>query len=241
MDKLNLDNHISQRFNTDLENLKTDFLEMGGLVENQISDAIRSISEMDSSLAQRVLQNEPTVDTMEIDIDEQCTLILAKRQPAATDLRMVLAVAKAVRDLERMGDEAQKVATMALALSEDGGAPGGYIELRHIGSGVLNMLRNALDAFARYDAVLALSVMKEDRNVDQEYKSALRQLVTYMMEDPRSITRVMNVLWALRALERIGDHARNLAEHLIYLVKGKDVRNVSLSELEKQIAPNRPE
>lgn len=235
MDKLNLDKHISQRFNTDLETLKTDFLEMGGLVENQISDAIRSLSELDSSLAQRVLQNEPTVDAMEIDIDEQCTLVLAKRQPAATDLRMVLAVAKAVRDLERMGDEAQKVATMALALSEDGGSPGGYIELRHIGSGVLNMLRNALDAFARYDAVLALNVMKEDRNVDQEYKSALRQLVTYMMEDPRSISRVMNVLWALRALERIGDHARNLAEHLIYLVKGKDVRNVSLAELEKQI------
>lgn len=235
MDKLNLDKHISQRFNADLENLKTALLEMGGLVENQISDAIRSLEELDSSLAQRVLQNEPKVDQMEIDIDEQCTLILAKRQPAATDLRMVLAVAKAVRDLERMGDEAQKVATMAMALSEDGGSPSGYIELRHIGAGVLNMLRKALDSFARYDAMMALNVMKEDRVIDQEYRSALRQLVTYMMEDPRSITRVMNVLWALRALERIGDHARNLAEHLIYLVKGKDVRNVSLSELEKQI------
>lgn len=235
MDKLKLDKHISQRFNTDLENLKTDLLEMGGLVENQISDALRSLEALDSSMAQRVLQNEPRVDEMEIAIDEQCTLVLAKRQPAASDLRMVLAVAKAVRDLERMGDEAQKVATMALALSEDGGSPSGYIELRHIGAGVLNMLRNALDAFARYDAVQALNVMKEDRIIDQEYKSALRQLVTYMMEDPRSISRVMNVLWALRALERIGDHAHNLAEHLIYLVKGKDVRNVSLAELEKQI------
>lgn len=235
MDKLNLDNHISQQFNADLEALKTELLEMGGLVEKQIGDAIRSLEAVDSSLAQNVISNESVVDSMEVALDEHCTLVLAKRQPAASDLRMVLAVAKAVRDLERMGDEAQKVAMMAIALSEEGGSPRGYVELRHIGSGVLTMLRHALDAFARYDTELALNVVKEDQLVDQEYKTALRELVTYMMEDPRSISRVMNVLWALRALERIGDHARNLAEHLIYLVKGKDVRHVSLSEMEKQV------
>lgn len=235
MDKINLDNHISRQFNTDLEALKTELLEMGGLVEKQVVDAIRSIEEVDTSLAQQVLDNEDAIDAMEVNIDEQCTLVLAKRQPAASDLRMVLAVAKAVRDLERMGDEAQKVAMMAIALSEENVSSNGYVELRHIGTGVLNMLRHALDAFAHYDMEIALNVVKEDQQVDQDYKTALRELMTYMMEDPRSISRVMNVLWALRSLERIGDHARNLAEHLIYLVKGKDVRHVSLSEMEKQV------
>lgn len=238
MDKINLDNHISQQFNADLEALKTELLEMGGMVENQIADAIRSIEDLDSDLAQKVIENEDAIDSMEVAIDEQCTLVLAKRHPAASDLRMVLAVAKAVRDLERMGDEAQKVAMMAVALTEDGVSANGYIELRHIGSGVLEMLRLALDAFARYDAKTALQVVKHDDQVDREYKTALRELITYMMEDPRSISRAMNVLWALRSLERIGDHARNLAEHLIYMVKGKDVRHVSLSELEKQVHQN---
>jgi len=235
MDKLNLDTHISQQFNADLDSLKTQLLEMGGLVEKQIKDAVRAIEDVDSDLAMRVIENENRVDDMEVDIDEQGTLILATRQPAASDVRMVLTVSKAVRDLERMGDEAQKVAKMAIALAEEGVAPNGYIEIRHIGAGVSNMLRNSLDAFARYDTKLALNVVKEDRIVDQEYKSALRQLVTYMMEDPRSISRAMNVLWALRSLERIGDHARNLAEQLIYMVKGKDVRHASVSEMEEQL------
>lgn len=235
MDKLNLDNHISGQFNADLEALKTELLEMGGMVEKQIADAIRSIEEVDTDLAQQVINNEDAIDSMEMAIDEHCTLVLAKRQPAASDLRIVLAVAKAVRDLERMGDEAQKVAMMAIALSEEGVATKGYVELRHIGSGVLTMLRHALDAFAHYDVQVALDVIKEDQLVDQDYKTALRELMTYMMEDPRAISRSLNVLWALRSLERIGDHARNLAEHLIYVVKGKDVRHVSLSEMEKRV------
>ncbi|MGH1470381.1 MAG: phosphate signaling complex protein PhoU [Cellvibrionaceae bacterium] len=235
MDKLNLDQHISQQFNSDLEAIKTELLEMGGLVEKQIKDAVKSIENADSELAQQVLDNEHKVDEFEMAIDEQCTLIIAMRQPTASDLRMVLTVIKAVRDLERMGDEAQKVAKMAMALAETGSSSQGYIELRHIGSGVITMLQHALDAFARYDTELAITVVKEDRIVDQEYKSALRELVTYMMEDPRSISRAMNVLWALRSLERIGDHARNLAEQLIYMVKGTDVRHVSLAELEKKV------
>jgi len=235
MDKLNLDNHISQQFNADLESLKTEFLEMGGLVEKQIFDAVKSIEELDSEIAQRVMENEILVDNMEMSIDERCTIILAKRQPTASDLRMVLTVIKAIRDLERMGDEAQKVAKMAIKLSETGARSHGFVELRHIGTAVQKMLRHSLDAFARYDADMALNVVKEDRLVDQEYSSALRELITYMMEDPRSISRAMNVLWALRSLERIGDHARNLAEHLIYMVKGKDVRHVSVKEMERKM------
>jgi phosphate transport system protein len=236
MDTLNLGQHISQQFNDDLEELKTQLLEMGGLVEQQIIDALTAITAADSDLAEKVLITEKQVDQREMTLDENCTMVLARRQPAATDLRMVLAVAKINRDLERMGDEAHKVAKMAIHLNEDGGeAPRGYVELRHIGTQVHQMVIMALDAFARFDVDLAVKVAQEDKRVDQEYKSAMRELATYMMEDPRSITRVLNIIWALRALERIGDHASNIAEHVIYLVKGLDVRHISVSEMERQV------
>lgn len=235
MDNLNLGQHISQQFNSALEDLKTQLLEMGGLVEQQITDALTAITSADSGLAEKVLITEKEVDRREIILDENCTLVLARRQPAATDLRMVLAVAKITRDLERMGDEAQKVAKMAIHLNEDGEAPRGYVELRHIGNQVQQMVIMALDAFARFDVELAVKVAHEDKRVDQEYKSAMRELATYMMEDPRSISRVLNIIWALRALERIGDHASNIAEHVIYLVKGLDVRHISVSEMERQL------
>lgn len=235
MDKLHLDQHISKKFNDDLEELKTQLLEMGGLVEQQIIDAVKAIETADSSLAERVLKNEPEVDKREMELDENCTMVLARRQPAASDLRMVLAVAKTNRDLERMGDEAHKVAKMAIALNEDNDASRGYSELRHIGTGVQKMVASTLDAFARFDVEMALQVAQEDKNIDREYKTAMRELITYMIEDPRSITRVMNILWALRSLERIGDHSRNIAEHIIYLVKGLDVRHISVSEMERQL------
>jgi phosphate transport system protein len=235
MDKLNLDQHISKQFNVDLEELKTQMLEMGGVVEQQIIDAVKAIETADGSLAEKVLVIEKEVDNREMKLDEDCTLILARRQPAASDLRMVLAVAKTNRDLERMGDEANKIAKMAIALNETGGAPSGYSELRHIGTGVQKMVNLSLDAFARFDVEAALQVVQEDKNIDREYESAMRELMTYMMEDSRSISRVMNVIWALRSLERIGDHARNIAEHIIYLVKGLDVRHIPVSEVEKQL------
>lgn len=235
MDKLNLDQHISKQFNVDLEELKTQMLEMGGVVEQQIIDAVKAIETADGSLAEKVLVIEKEVDNREMKLDEDCTLILARRQPAASDLRMVLAVAKTNRDLERMGDEANKIAKMAIALNETGGAPSGYSELRHIGTGVQKMVNMSLDAFARFDVEAALQVVQEDKNIDREYESAMRELMTYMMEDSRSISRVMNVIWALRSLERIGDHARNIAEHIIYLVKGLDVRHIPVSEVEKQL------
>ncbi len=238
MDNLHLDQHISQQFNTDLEELKTQLLEMGGVVEQQLSDAIAAIETADGDLAEKVLVIENEVDKREVALDEQAIAILARRQPAASDLRMVLMATKITRDLERIGDEAQKIAKMAIALNEEGESPRGYVELWHIGKSVLRMLNATLDAFARFDVDVALQVAQDDKNVDREYKSAVRELVTYMMEDPRSISRVMNVMWALRSLERIGDHARNISEHIIFLVKGLDVRHISLKEMKRQVQEN---
>ncbi|GAA6151302.1 phosphate signaling complex protein PhoU [Pseudoteredinibacter isoporae] len=235
MDNLNLDQHISGQFNADLEELKTQLLEMGGVVQQQIIDAVDAIEQADSELAEKVMVIEDEVDNREVSLDENCTTVLARRQPAASDLRMVLAVSKATRDLERMGDEAQKIAKMAIALNEEGQAPHGYVELRHIGDIVEKMVNSTLDAFARFDVDAAVKVARDDKAVDREYKSAMRELVTYMMEDPRSIGRVMNIIWALRSLERIGDHARNIAEHIVYLVKGLDVRHTSVKEMERQV------
>jgi len=225
MEKLHLDQHISKQFDTDLEDLKTRMLEMGGLVERQVNEALKAVEMADSELAVKVIEHENTVDALEVAIDEEATLLIARRQPAASDLRMVMAVSRSVRDLERIGDEAKKIAKMAIQLSEEGGAPKGYLELRHIGIQVQQMLNSALDAFARFDAESALLVLPDDRKVDMDYKSAVRELITYMMEDPRSISRVMNILWTLKAVERIGDHAKNICEAVVYLVQGKDIRH----------------
>lgn len=235
MDKLHLDKHISQQFDSDLEELKSQVLEMGGIVEQQILDSVQAIEAGDSEIAERVIQVEDDVDLREVALDEACTNVLVCRQPAASDLRMVLTVTKMTRDLERMGDEAQKIAKMAISLSETGAAPSGYQEVRHMGAQVQQMVNAALDAFARFDAEKAFEVAKTDKKIDREYKSAMREVVTYMMEDPRSITRSMNIIWALRSLERIGDHARNIAEHIIYLVRGLDVRHASIKEMEKRL------
>ena len=239
MDTLQLDQHISQQYNADLEKLRTELLEMGGLVEDQLADATRAIETADGALAEKVLETEKEVDRREIQLDKECTDILARRQPAASDLRLVLMVTKATRDLERMGDEAAKIAKMALALNDQGESPRGYVELRHLASQVGKLVNVALDAFARFDVYAAIKVVRDDKDIDIEYKSSLRELITYMMEDPRAIKRVMNIMWALRALERIGDHARNIAEHVIYLVHGMDVRHISPSEIEKQIESQR--
>ena len=225
MDKLQLDQHISKQFDSDLEDLKTSMLEMGGLVEKQVADALKAVEAADSDLAVRVIEKETTVDALELTIDEEATLLIARRQPAASDLRMVMAVSRSVRDLERIGDEAKKIAKMAIQLCEEGEAPKGYLELRHIGIQVQQMLNRSLDAFARFDAQSALDVLPDDRKVDLDYKSAVRELITYMMEDPRSISRVMNILWTLKAVERIGDHAKNICESVVYLVQGKDIRH----------------
>lgn len=235
MDQETVNSHISTQFNEDLQELKSHLLMMGGLVERQVQDAIAAMVEGDSALATHVRNIEKRVNELEVAIDQECTSILALRQPAATDLRMVMAISKAITDLERVGDEASKIAKLTLKLSEEGQAPKGYVELRHLGNHVKEMLNRALDAFARFDVEQALEVAQEDREVDLEYDAAMRQLVTYMMEDPRSISRVLKLVWSLRALERVGDHARNLAEHVIYLVKGTDVRHTDLEAIKRTI------
>jgi phosphate transport system protein len=225
--------HISNQFNHDLAGLKAEFLKMGGMVEQQIYDAVSALVDGDGQLAEEVRGKDKDVDQLEIAIDEEATLVIARRQPAARDLRLVISVIKMVSDLERVGDEAKKIAKLAMTLSEEGKAPHGYVEVRNIGQHVATMLRDSLDAFARLDSQQALRVMKEDKRVDEEYKAATRSLVTFMMEDPRNISRCMSVMWVLRALERVGDHACNLAENVIFMVKGEDVRHTPMEEAEK--------
>lgn len=228
--------HISQQFNNELDDIKSHMLEMGGMVELQVRDAIRALIDVDSAMAEKVVHDDRRINLMEVSIDTECARILARRQPAASDLRLVIAVTKAINDLERIGDEATKVARHSLDLIDSGASPRGYVEVRHIGDQVTKMVHNALDAFARVDIDQALRVVRTDKTVDLEYGTAMRELMTYMMEDPRSISRVMNVVWALRSLERIGDHARNIAQYVVYLVKGEDVRHAGIKELEDTYA-----
>lgn len=227
--------HISQQYNLELDEIKTKLSEMGGLAQRQVNDAIQALIEADVQTAERVVADDDKVNDMEIDIDEECIRILARRQPAASDLRLVIAVTKAITDLERVGDEASKIARQAIALDDENTATRGYVEVRHIGGQVSHMLHDALDAFARLDLDLAMKVVQTDNTVDLEYTSSMREMITFMMEDPRRISRALNIMWTLRALERIGDHARNLAQYVIYLVRGEDVRHESYDEIQEQI------
>lgn len=227
--------HISHEFNDDLASLNADFLKMGHMVEEQLSNAVTALMNNDGHLADEVRARDKVVDKLELELDEEATRIIARRQPAAMDLRLVVAVIKMVADLERVGDEAKKIAKFALALSEEGQAPRGYVEVRHISRHVLTMLHDALYAFARLDSEQALRVMKEDKLVDEEYKAATRTLLTFMMEDTRNISRCMSVMWVLRALERVGDHACNVAEHVIFMVEGEDIRHTPVETAEKLV------
>ncbi|MCW8125444.1 phosphate signaling complex protein PhoU [Microbulbifer halophilus] len=231
--EMHFDQHISRQFNEDLESLKTEMLEMGGLVTRQVADAVESLANADSELAEKVLRIEEDIDRREMALDEHATLIIAKRQPAASDLRMVMSVIRIARDLERVGDEAGKIAKMAIALTDEGTSPRGYTEIRHIASAVRRMLNESLDAYTRFDVQSAMNTLAEDEQVDMDYRTAVREMITYMMEDPRSISRVMNVLWTLRSLERIGDHAKNICEQVVYLVEGADIRHGHEDNLKK--------
>ena len=230
-----LNHHISSQFNEELQDVHTKFMTMGGLVEQQVANAIHALLDTDASMAIDVQFQDNAVNRMETEIDEALTLILARRHPAAIDLRMVIAMSKANTDLERIGDEAAKIARIAQNLCEEGGSPRGYMETRHIGNQVRVMIHDALDAFARLDVDQALRVLLADADIDREYQSATRTLMTYMIEDPRHISRVINVMWVLRSLERIGDHARNISEQVIYMVKGLDVRHTSVKEIEEKV------
>jgi len=225
--------HISGQFDAELEGVKNRLMEMGGLVEQQISRAVEALLKRDSGEAEEVRKLEPAVNEMEVLIDEECSRILARRQPAASDLRLVLAIIKITTDLERVGDEANKIAKQTIKLSEADatGDSSRYVEIRHIGLHVASMLRKVLDAFARLDVDTAVEVIVDDQTVDRQYKHAMRSSVTFMMEDPRTIGGVLNEMWSLRSLERVGDHACNIAEQVVYLTSGQDVRHVDTQQL----------
>ncbi|HBZ91655.1 MAG: phosphate signaling complex protein PhoU [Proteobacteria bacterium] len=228
--------HISSEFNEELEGLCADLLKMGGLAERQVRLAIECQEQFDSALVDQIKAAENAVNAWEIKIDELVATLIARRQPAATDLRLVLVISKIVRDLERAGDEANKVAQMAQKAHESAHASAiGLSEVRAIGDQVLRMLGDALTAFARMDPEMALDVARDDKEVDRTYEVALRALATHMIEDPQEIGSVLNVMWVLRALERVGDHATNIAEHVIYLVKGTDIRHLSVTNVEETL------
>lgn len=226
--------HISKQFNEELEQIRTELLAMGGIVERQVHQSVEALLTGDLQLAEEALAIDVQTNAMELKIDERCTSIIARRQPAASDLRLIISISKAVVDLERMGDEAVRICRQTVELSK-GNSQHGFQEVRHIGNLVRTMVKDVLTAFARGDIEQAYKVAKSDRSVDQEYRSAMRTLVSLMMEDPRSISSCLNVIWVLRSLERIGDHSRNMAEHIIYLVSGENVRHQSLTHMKSTV------
>lgn len=235
MDTTDFSQHISRRFNEDLERVRNQVLAMGGFVEQQLAKSVAALVEGDSSLSESVARDDVKVNDMEVSIDEECSRILATRAPAAGDLRLIVAIIKAITDLERMGDECEKIGYIGSRLATQERPADKYREIKHLGRVVQDLVHDALDAFARMDAEAALRVARRDRLVDEEYEAIQRQSITFMMEDPRTIRRALDVMWVVRALERIGDHAKNIAEFIIYIVKGADVRHASPEQIESAL------
>jgi len=242
METADLTHHISRRFNEDLEKVRNQVLQMGGFVEQQLHKAITALVEGDSRLGESVATDDYKVNGMELSIDEECSRILAIRAPAAGDLRVIVAIIKTITDLERIGDEGErigdegeKIGYIASRLATMERPADKYREVKHLGRQVAQMVHDALDAFARMDSQAALKTAQEDKMVDEEYESIQRQCITFMMEDPRTIRRALEIMWIVRALERIGDHAKNICEYVIYMVHGKDIRHSSLEDVAKQI------
>ncbi|GAB3241966.1 phosphate signaling complex PhoU family protein [Chitinimonas naiadis] len=228
--------HISKQFDVELEAARGKILAMAGLVEEQFRDAMKALETGDPDLIAKVLETENRVNALHVEIDDDCMHIIARRQPAASDLRMVLTVNKAVNDLERIGDKAAKIATRARGIYEGGRVAVPRMSDLSYQSGIaLTMLRSALDGFARLDPTVAGQVAREDIKLDEEFKAIQRQLITYMMEDPRTISLALEIIEIAKAIERVGDHAKNVAEYVVYLVKGIDVRHSPLEEIEKQV------
>jgi len=228
--------HTSKQFDTELEAVRARVLQMGGLVESQIKLAVESLTTGDVALMNRVIENDHNVNAMEVEIDESCNRILVRRQPAAGDLRMVMTVIKTITDLERIGDEAEKIARMAKSLSQKERLHlPRYNEIKHAANIALDMLRKSLDSFARLDLNVAAQVVRQDEQVDEEFRAIMRYLITFMMEDPRTISTSLEILFVAKAIERIGDHAKNMSEYVVYMVKGRDVRHVTVEEIEREV------
>ena len=228
--------HTYKQFDADLEAVRARVLEMGGLVEDQVNKAVESLVTQNATLAQEVVANDVRVNALEVSSDEACTQIIARRQPTASDLRMILAIIKTITDLERIGDEAAKIARYTAKMMEtDRIAIPRYSEIKYMSEVALKMLRTSLDSFARVDASSASAVARQDLEVDEEFHLIARHLITYMMEDPRNISLFIDLMFVVKSIERIGDHAKNISEYVVYMVKGKDVRHTSLEQLEKEI------
>jgi len=229
------DKHLSSQFEADLNLVSSKVLEMGGLVEVQITRAMDALNGLDAAIADQVIATEDTVNTMEVAIDEECSNVIARRQPAARDLRLLLAISKTITNLERAGDEAEKIAKRVKRLIDDGAARTVNIaEIKISGDMAVSILRRALDAFARLDTAAAAQIVRDDKAIDEEFRAFVRKLVTYMMEDPRTISVGLEFLFIAKAIERIGDHAKNIAEFIIYIVKGTDVRHKPRDTLERE-------
>ncbi len=228
--------HTSKQFDSELEAVRARVLQMGGLVESQIQLALEALISGDVELMNRVIGDDHRVNAMEVEIDESCNQIIARRQPAAGDLRMVMTVIKTITDLERIGDEAEKIARMAKLLSQkERLILPRYNEIKHAAELALDMLRKSLDAFARLDLSCAAQVVRQDEQVDEEFRTIMRYLITFMMEDPRTISTALEILFVAKAIERIGDHAKNMSEYVVYMVKGRDVRHVTVEEIEREV------
>jgi phosphate transport system protein len=229
--------HISKQYDSELETLRSGVLQMGGLVESQIRSAVEAFATGNQELIDQVVTAEARVNACERNIDNDASHIIVKRQPAAGDLRLIMAISKVVTDLERIGDEAEKIARMSKQIHDGGGRlqVHSFANIRHAADIALQMLRQALDAFARLDPAQAANVIRADVAIDNEFRSILRQLITFMMEDPRTISMALEIVWIAKAIERIGDHAKNIAEDVIFIVKGTDVRHTRLEEVEREV------
>lgn len=229
------DKHLSSQFDADLNAVSSKVLEMGGLVESQIVGAMRALNEFDRDTAEKVIAAEETLNAMEVDIDQECGNIIARRQPAARDLRLLMSISKTITNLERAGDEAEKIAKRVRRLVDEPAARAVNIaEIKVSGEMAVTILRRALDAFARLDTVAAAQIVKDDKEIDMEFRAFVRKLVSYMQEDPRTISVGLDYLFIAKAIERIGDHAKNIAEQVIYVAKGRDVRHTPLAEVERE-------
>lgn len=227
------DKHLSTQFDSELGAVSTRVMELGGLVESQIHQAIHALSQFSVEVANQVIATEARVNAMEMDIDRELSSIIARRQPTARDLRLLMAISKSTANLERVGDEAEKIARMVCSIIQSGrprSLPS--LDLRVAADLASGLLRKALDAFARLDTAAAVMILKEDDLIDQEFNGFVRKLITYMMEDPRTISPSLDLLFLAKAIERIGDHAKNIAEFIIYVVKGADVRHTSIEQIE---------
>lgn len=235
MGNSNFNRHISGRFNIELESIRANVMAMGGLVERQITDALKAVHDQDVDLAKKIILKDQKVNEMEIAIDEACTRIIAKRQPAAGDLRLVIAIIKTITDLERIGDVANDIAKMTLENVSTHQEQPFLFSLESLGHKVAKMLNDTLNAFARMDVNAAIKVYLSDDLIDRDYEVIVHNQMMHMMESPRSVPNVLKVMWSVRALERVGDRCQNICEYIIYFVKGKDIRHTSKDQLESML------